>query len=358
MVTRGGGRRTVRISDVAAAAGVSKALVSYALNDRPGVRASTRAHIVSVARSMGWKPSVQARALSSSRAFAIGLVFRITPEALAADQYFTSLMAGLQSVLSTSEYSLASEVVGSADAEVDAYRRLAGDGRVDGMVVVDPGGDEPGLTMIQDAGVAFVCLGRPRTATTMPVLVYDAEQAIADVVAHLVGLGHRRIAQVTGPQSGESPRVRREMYQAALHAQGIDAGLWLPGDFTALGGRAATESLLALDDPPTAIIYSNDLMAIAGMGTAFEAGLRIPEDVSVVGWDDIAVAEYLHPALSTVAQHPFEDGRMAATLLLEAIEGRVFDEPVATPDPVFRPRASSGPAPRHPRTQRRARKRS
>lgn len=349
MSRNGPPRRSVRISDVAAAAGVSKALVSYALNDRPGVKASTRAHIVSVARSMGWKPSVQARALSSSRAFAVGLVFRISPEALAADQYFTSLMAGLQSVLSTSEYSLASEVVDSAEGERGAYRRLIEDGRVDGMVVVDPGGEDRGLAAIEAAGMAYVCLGRPSEATTMPVLVYDASQAIEDVVSHLVGLGHRRIAQVTGPESGQSPRVRRAMYQDALRRHGLDDALWLSGSFTAEGGRAATQALLALEAPPTAIIYSNDLMAIAGMGTAFEAGLRIPDDLSVVGWDDIAIARYLHPALSTVAQHPFEDGRMAATLLLEAIDGRTFDEPVPTPDPVFRPRGSTGPAPRRGR---------
>jgi LacI family repressor for deo operon, udp, cdd, tsx, nupC, and nupG len=331
---------------------VSKALVSYALNDRPGVRASTRAHIVSVARSMGWKPSVRARALSSSRAFAIGLVFRVSPEALASDQYFMGLMAGLQSVLCTSDYSLVSEVVDATGSEREAYRRLAEDGRVDGMVVIDPGGGDPAVAMDDTSGLAFVVLGRPPVVTSMPVLIYDERPAIADVVSHLVGLGHRRIAQVVGPQAGQSPRTRRESYQEALRAHGLDDSLWVPADFTARGGRAATESLLARADPVTAIVYSNDLMAIAGMGTAVEAGLRIPEDLSIVGWDDIAVAQYLHPALSTVAQHPFEDGRMAATLLLEAIEGRTFDEPVPTPDPVFRPRASTGPVDRRGRRSR------
>jgi len=339
-------RQSVRISDVAAAAGVSKALVSYALNDRPGVKESTRTHIVAVARSMGWTPSLRARALSSSRAYAIGLVFETAPEALASDQYFTSLMAGLQSVLSTSQYSLVTEVVASPEAEVAAYRRLANEGRVDGMVVVDLHVDDARFTVLRDAGLAFVSLGRPPQETNMPVLVYDETQAIADVIGHLVALGHQHVAQVVGPQTGGPARLRRELYQRMLRDHDLDDSWWVEGDYTAAGGRVATQTLLAAVQRPTAIIYSNDLMAIAGMGTAFEAGLRIPEDLSIIGWDDITVAQYLHPALSTVTQHPFEDGRMAATLLLEAIEGREFAEPVWTPNPRFIPRASSGAAAR------------
>src|SRR4029453_7881608 len=133
-----GRRRAVRISDVARAAGVSKTLVSYALNDRPGVKESTRAHIVETAREMGWTPSMRARALSASRAYAIGLVFQSSP-----DEYYTSLMAGLQSVLSPSHYSLVTEVVDGPGAEADSYRRLALDGRVDGMVIAGRRADDP-----------------------------------------------------------------------------------------------------------------------------------------------------------------------------------------------------------------------
>src|SRR5919112_948747 len=208
-----GRRRAIRISDVAAAVGVSKALVSYALNDRPGVKESTRAHIVETARAMGWTPSMRARALSASRAYAIGLVFEKSPEALASDQYYTSLMAGLQSVLSTSHYSLVTEVVENADAERDAYLRLAHDGRVDGMVIVDLRQDDPRFALVREAGLAFVSLGWPPERTTMPVLVYDESHAITDVVTHLVSLGHRRVAQVVGPQANAPARLRRELYQ-------------------------------------------------------------------------------------------------------------------------------------------------
>ncbi|MEV6491234.1 LacI family DNA-binding transcriptional regulator [Actinoplanes sp. NPDC051633] len=337
-----GRRQAVRISDVARAAGVSKTLVSYALNDRPGVKESTRAHIVETAQAMGWTPSMRARALSASRAYAIGLVFQTSPEALASDQYFTSLMAGLQSVLSTSQYSLVTEVVDSAEAEAVAYRRLALDGRVDGMVIADLRADDPRFGLVREAGLAYVSLGRPPEQAGMPVLVYDETQAIADVVAHLAERGHTRIAHVAGPQVNDAAKVRREQYQKHLRRHGLPDSAWVASDYTAGGGREATTRLLEGDPQPTAIVYANDLMAIAGMSVIHSRGLRVPEDISIVGWDDITVSQYLHPALSTVTQHPFDDGRLAAQLLLEAIDGKEFADPVWTPNPRFVPRASTG----------------
>ncbi|MGW3950475.1 LacI family DNA-binding transcriptional regulator [Streptomyces sp. NPDC004752] len=338
-------RRAVRISDVAKAAGVSKTLVSYALNDHPGVKESTRAHIVETARKLGWTPSLRARSLAVSRAYAVGLVFQKSPQALAGDQYYTSMMAGLQSVLSQSKYSLVTEVVADAQAERDALIRIARDGRVDGLVIVDVGPADPRFALAGELGLPFVSLGWPPERTTMPVLVYDESEAITDVVTHLVGLGHRRIAQVVGPQSVAPARLRRTLYQKRLREHGVDDSLWVEGDYTAEGGLAATAQILDGSTTPTAIIYSNDVMAIAGTSVAFSCGLRVPEDLSVVGWDGIALSEFLHPALSTVTQHPFEDGRLAAQKLLEAIDGREFVEPVRTPNPRFVARASSGPAP-------------
>jgi LacI family repressor for deo operon, udp, cdd, tsx, nupC, and nupG len=197
---------------------------------------------------------------------------------------------------------------------------------------------------LREAGLAFASLGRPPQPTTMPVLVYDEAPAIVDVVEHLVSLGHRRVAQVVGPQVSASARLRRELYQKLFREHGIDDSWWIESDYTAAGGRSATARVLDADPKPSAIAYSNDLMAVAGMSAAFSRGLRIPADLSVVGWDDITMAQYLRPALSSVAQHPFDDGRMAATLLLEAIEGREFVEPVWMPNPRFIPRESSGPA--------------
>jgi LacI family transcriptional regulator, repressor for deo operon, udp, cdd, tsx, nupC, and nupG len=342
---------SIRISDVAAAAGVSKALVSYALNGRSGVGEATRAHIIEVARTMGWTPSLRGRSLSVSRAYAIGLVFQTNPEFLASDLYFTSLMAGIQSVLASS-YSLVTEVVATIQAEHSAYQRLARDGRVDGFVVVGPTRMDKRYELLTDIGMPFVSLGLPPAKTTMPVMVYDSAEAIADVVAHLASFGHRHIAQVTGPRDSGPSINRRKLYQAELRKHGIADTWWVASDYTAAGGRRETERLLDAPRPPTAIIYSNDMMAIAGMSVVFARGLRVPEDVSIVGWDDFAVSQYLHPSLSTVGQHPYEDGQQAATVLLEAIEGKAFDEPIRTRNPRFLRRDSTGPAPRATKTTR------
>lgn len=337
---------SVRISDVAAAAGVSKALVSYALNGRAGVGAETRARIVEVARKMGWTPSLRGRSLSVSRAYAIGLVFQTNPQFLASDLYFTSLMAGLQSVLGKSSYSLVTEVVATKADERAAYQRLAREGRVDGFVVVGPTRRDVRYDLLTEIGMPFVSLGRPPHPTTMPVLTNDSAGAIADVVAHLAALGHRQVALVTGPEDSGPSTNRRKLYQAQLREHGIDDSWVVPSDYTAAGGRRETERLLDAAEPPTAIIYSNDMMAIAGMSVVFSRGLRVPEDISVVGWDDFAVSQYLHPALSTVNQHPYEDGQLAATLLLKAIEGETFAEPFLTRNPQFLERDSTGPVPR------------
>jgi len=345
-MSQASGRRAVRISDVAAAAGVSKALVSYALNDRPGVSESTRAHIVGMARSMGWTPSVRARSLSSNRAYSIGVVFEISAEALATDEWAMSLMAGIQSVLSRVNYALVTEIVADADAEMAAYSQLAREGRVDGIVLMDPQRADGRIAVLEEYGMPFVSMGPPVTETGMPVLVYDEGPAITAVVDHLADLGHRRIAQVCGPQGTPSAVVRRQLYARQLEVHGIDGGRWIEGDYTAPGGRSATTLLLADPQPPTAIIYSNDAMAVGGMSAALSSGLRIPDDLSVVGWDGITIAQYFHPALSTVSQHPYEDGRTAASLLLEAIEGKRFEDPVPTANPTFVPRESTARAPR------------
>ena len=158
-------------------------------------------------------------------------------------------------------------------------------------------------------------------------VVFGPEAVFAETAAKFISPGAQGIAY--DPLSVYASDAGAQTFDGANHGIGF-----------------LNTGLLDADPQPTAIVYSNDLMAVAGMSAAFSRGLRVPDDISIVGWDDITVSQYLHPALSTITQHPFDDGRVAAKLLLEAIEGRQFDEPVWMPNPRFRPRESSGPAAR------------
>jgi DNA-binding LacI/PurR family transcriptional regulator len=322
---------------------VSKGAVSFALNDRPGVGPQTRDRILAAARDLGWQPSTRARALSRSRAFAVGLVMRRAPELLGADPFFPQFLAGVESALAERGSALVLQVVADDDeAEASSYRRLATQGRVDGVFLNDLQTTERRFGLLAGLGLPAVAVGRPAGPCPFPVVTVDDRQGVGRTVEHLLGLGHRRVAYVGGTEGYVHSRSRRTAWQEALEAAGVAPGPQRVADFTGPGGAAATRALLELADPPTAIVYANDVMAIAGMGVAIGLGLEVPGDLSVTGFDDVPLAAHVAPPLTTVRQDAMAWGRAAATVLLAAGEGRAAPDvelPPATP--VFR--ASTGP---------------
>lgn len=340
------------IADVARTAGVSKGLVSFALNDRPGVAPQTRARILEAAASLGWTPSLSARSLSVGRAFACGLVIGRTPDVIAADPFFPSFIAGLEDVFSVSGQALVLAVATPGRQEEEAYRSLAADGRVDGVILTDLRVDDARLALIRELGLPTVTLGAPdgppeqHTAPGAPPLasvVADDGAAIRLAVEHLARLGHREVAHVAGPDSMLHAVHRREAFTAAADAAGLRARV-VTTDFSAAGGAAATEVLLDAPDRPTAIVYSNDGMAVAGIGVAQRRGLRVPDDLSVTGFDDAETGRYMHPALTTVASDARGWGALAATTLLALIAGEPSGR-AELPAPRLVIRASTAPPP-------------
>jgi DNA-binding LacI/PurR family transcriptional regulator len=309
------------IADVARVAGVSKGLVSFALNDKPGVSADTRDRILGVARELGWEPSLRARSLSTQRAYALGLVIARDPAVIAADPFFPSLIAGIEEVLAPAGQALVLCSVSDEAQEVDSYRRLAADGRVDGVILTDLRRDDPRIALVADLGLQAVTLGRPDVDSPFPAVTVDDGNGIREAVAHLVSLGHRRIAHVAGPARMLHGTRRRDSFAAALAEAELPADLIVSTDFSAADGVRATEELLGREDRPTAIVYSNDLMAIAGMGVALRSGLSLPGDLSVTGFDGSQVGSYVHPPLTTVSTTAQEWGRAAAGALLDVING-------------------------------------
>jgi len=339
-------RRKPTIDDVARAAQVSKGAVSFALNGRPGVSAATRSRIMAAASDLGWSPSSSARALSTARSSAVGLVMARAPELLGADPFFPPFIAGVESVLSERHQALVLQVVREGEAELAGYRRLAAAERVDGVFLTDLRVDDPRPGLLQQLGLAVVMVGRPRGGHALPSIVLDDRAGIAAAVQHLLSLGHRRIAHVAGPQSFVHGADRRQAWSDALAAAGLPLGPCVVSDFTAAGGAAATAELLAGSERPTAIVYANDLMAMAGLPVLASHGLSVPDDISITGFDNAELGAHLAPPLTTVVTDVFAWGVAAAQALLAVIEG-VQPADVELPPATLVVRHSSGPA-HHP----------
>jgi DNA-binding LacI/PurR family transcriptional regulator len=313
--------RRPTINDVARRASVSKGAVSFALNDRPGVADATRKRILRAARDLGWQPSAGARALSRARAGAFGLILRRDPTLLGADPFFIRFVAGVETVLGASGCALLLQMVATPDQEEEAYRHAAEARRVDGVFLLDLRRRDPRFALVSSLGLSALAVGAPIGRCPFPSLGRDDGAGVEEAIEHLLELGHRRIAWVGGAPGYVHSISRLAAYRRALRRAGLDPGLELRGDFTGESGARATHRLLDLDEPPTAVLYANDLMAVAGMGAARERGLRLPRDLSVVGFDDIDLAAHLAPPLTTIHQDPVPWGRAAAELLLAALDG-------------------------------------
>ena len=333
-----------KITDVAQAAGVSKGAVSLAFNNRPGLAADTRERILATARELGWTPNQRARALSVSRALAAGLVMARPPETLRADPFFPSFIAGVESELSQHGYALLLQVVPEHEAEHESYRRLSVEGRVDGVFVTDLCVDDSRPALLAELGLPAVIVGPDLPESRWPSVGVDDGPGIAAAVEHLVALGHTRVAHVAGPPEMVHGRSRRAAWAAALAAAGLPEGPCVASDFSAEAGATATRALLDLADPPTAIVYANDLMAIAGLAVAAARGIAVPDQLSITGYEDTELAAHVQPPLTTVCSDVIGWGRAAARRLLELIDERPATGVSLAPSGLV-VRGSTGPAP-------------
>ncbi len=334
--------RKPTISDVASAAGVSKGLVSFALNNRPGVAADTRDRILQVADDLGWRPSVTARSLSTRTSFALGLVIRRSAEVISADPFFPSFIAGVESVLSEHGRALVLSVVPDERAEMSTYRTLAGDNRVDGIFLTDLRHDDKRFALLDELGLPAVALGHPSRNAGVPFVELDDTTGIQAAVEHLVSLGHSRIGHVAGDPAMIHGGRRRTSFIESMRSAGLDDSLVVNTDFSVSSGADATHRLLDAPHPPTAIVYANDPMAIAGLGAAQQRGLAVPQDLSITGFDGSDISAYVYPALTTITSDPVDWGRVAATTLLGLIATGSASN-VALPPARLLVRASTAP---------------
>jgi LacI family transcriptional regulator len=306
------------IRDIASEAGVSIATVSRVLNGRPDVSPETREAVMTVVRERGFSTNRSARALSGGRT---GLVGMATPFLNA--PYFAAILEGADEAL----YERDTRIVMCSthhrhDREVTLLDRLM-HGTTDGAILLLPEETNEELEALQRKRYPFVVVD-PRVPPAPGIPSVSAAHSAGALAAtrHLLELGHRRIAAITGPPGIVATEDRLSGYRAGLVAAGVapDSSLEVVSDFQLDGGARAAKQLIDLRDPPTAIFAFNDNLAIGVLRAARERGLRVPDDLSVVGFDDVDNAAMVTPALTTVHQPLEEMGRMAVSLLMRLIE--------------------------------------
>ena len=309
-------------ADVARLAAVSQTTVSYVVNDAPvAVPLTTRRRVLDAITTLGYVPNSAARGLRTGKTTTIAAIF---PDI--SNPFYPAMQRGLQDVAERHNHDLiAYNTDGDAAKERQCLRSVR-EGRVDGVVVVPFHLTPDDLLPLVDRGIPVVALAEMVDLigpTRFDRLSVDNAAAARAAVSYLIDLGHRRIGMVAG-QNGTPPRERRiRGYQQALaeHALPIDEVLIRGTDFSEAGGYEAAQDLIRVEPRPSAIFAANDLMAFGAMIALREAGLRVPEDVAVIGFDDIPAARLIHPALTTIAQFPERLGRRAATMLFERLTG-------------------------------------
>lgn len=315
--------RPPRITDVAREAGVAISSASAALNHKPGVSDATRARVLAVAEELGYVPSLRGRSLSSKRAFTVGLVMEREPDVMSDDPFFGSFIGGIEESLAPRGYALAVRVGQDIAASEARYVELASNRRVDGVFLTDLRVDDPRIAPVYERGLPAVGVNPAPDGFPFPSVRQDGTEALTELLQWLVRLGHTRIAHVSGPLEYLHSVDRRSCFCATLADLGLDPSVCVEADFTYAGGYRAAEQLLALSPRPTAVFCANDLMAVGVMNRALDCGLRIPEDLSVAGYDGVALGTYTRPPLTTIQTSPRLLGRAAASLLLDAVDGRV-----------------------------------
>ncbi|MBI3745548.1 MAG: LacI family DNA-binding transcriptional regulator [Chloroflexi bacterium] len=306
---------------MAARAGVSRTTVSLVLNDRgESIPDATRQRVLDAARDLDYHPHHSARGLAGGRSHTLALVLRQTAEQVAGDALLAETLRGLAGAARSAHYRVLVEPLTPGDA---TYGDLVRSQRADGAVVSGPLFDDPELSDLVDDGFPIVIQGS-LPGTTAPSVDIDNVAGARTAVEHLIRLGHRRIACITNaPMTYTAAADRVAGYRAALAAAGLEAdpALLEEGGYDASSGHRAMAAILARG-VPEAIFVASDVVALGAIGALREAGLRVPEDVSVVGFDDIPLAAYFDPPLTTIHLPATELGLAAGRALLDLIGGR------------------------------------
>lgn len=322
------GKRRVTSQQVAKRAGVSRTTVSFVLNDAPGSNISeeTRQKVLQAAEELGYVPNAAARSLVSGRTLTIGLVVSHA-EHLQVDAFIPQLLYSLSHNSHLHGYRVLLETVEDV-SQPDAYMQLVRGNRIDGLIVLNIRSDDSQLPDLIRRNFPVVLLGFrewPDLASKTYSVHTDGNKAGMRATQHLISLGHTRVAHITfSPEIYYATQDRHMGYRQALEAAGLkyNPALVKFGNYSAASGCQAMKELLRRKPYPTALFAGNDTIALGAMAAIHERGLRIPEDIAVIGYDDIPTAPYMIPPLTTIRISAAEHGRVAVEMLSGLMEGK------------------------------------
>jgi LacI family transcriptional regulator len=306
------------MKDVAELADVSVTTVSHVLNKTRYVHRSLVRRVETAVKSLGYQPNALARGLRRNETRMLGMV---VPDN--SNPYFAELARSIEDVCFESDYNV---ILCNSDEDPTkerAYLSLLAEKRVDGIVFVASGNDRSGVEAVLQQKIPMVVLDRELKGTKCDAIVVDNRAGACRATQHLLDGNHRRIGCVCGPTNLVSARDRLQGYQDAFTKARLRADAkWIqPGDFHIEGGYTAVQALLDLPNPITAVFAANDLMAIGVLRGIAARGLRVPEDIAVVGFDGISLGRYTQPPLTTMAQPIREIGKLATDLVLSRVNG-------------------------------------
>ena len=312
----------MNLEDVARKVGVSRSTVSRVVNDDRRVSKETRRRVREVIRESGYQPHASARSLASRRTRIIGLLIPRAVGAIFGDPYFPRMIEGAVGACNDADYNLMMlmDTAGEPEDEKRAYSRIIRGRHLDGVVISSSVVDDPVVAWLQEDRFPFVLVGRHPGRRETSYVDVDNQGAAHRAVTHLLEHGHGRIAVIGGPTNMIPAIDRYGGYVSAMLAAGLvpDPGLTRHTDFTSAGGCQAMKSLLP--QRPQAVFAASDFLAFGAMRALREAGLRVPEDVAVMGFDGLEEGATSQPPLSTVHQDFREMGREAVHTLLQRIE--------------------------------------
>ncbi len=299
--------------DVAQHAGVSISTVSHVVNNSRAVSSEARSRVLAAMKALGYKPNALAQNLRRQQTFSIGM---IVPDS--ANPFFAEVARGIEDTSFEQNHSV---ILCNTDGDVDkqaAHTDLLIKNQVAGILFVAAGISTELVEDLQARQVPLVVVDREVPDVAVDTVLTNHRQGGCQATQHLIDLGHRRIACVSGGSDLSPSAERLTGYQMKLQESGIpfDETLVVKGDFQYASGYRAARQLLSLAEPPTAVFACNDLMAVGVISAATEMGLRVPEELSVVGFDDVRLASFTNPPLTTIAQPKYDIGVIATKMLL------------------------------------------